>query len=493
MAASALRRVTPVLPAGAVCAGMALLAAAVVAGSARAPLVAALLATTVLAFLAAPALRRWERVLSGMILVLLLIPIRRYQLPGNLPFDFDPYRLVVALLVAGWCVSLLVDKRVRLRRTAFDKPIALVMTAIVLSELANLETVSSLSAAVVKKVTFFSSFVLVFYVLTSVIRTRAQIDVLVRTLVTGGAVVGAFAIVERRTGYNVFDHLDEWFPVLQHSGAVLFETRAGRLRVFGSAEHPIALGAAFALLVPLAVYLLKTTRQNRWWVPLALFFFGALGTSSRTAVIMLVVAGCVILRLRPMDVKRLWPAVLPLVVAIHFVVPGALGTIRSAFFPAGGLVAEQTHVVKGNEALADNRLADIAPSLTTWWEQPLFGQGFGTRLVGYDVEVTNARILDDEWLASLLEVGIVGILGLGWLVGRSVRRLSRLARSDPGADGWLAAALAASIASLAVGMFTFDAFSFTQIPFLFFLMLGLGACLLALQEPARRLAAQPLK
>ena len=59
--------------------------------------------------LAAPARR--------LILVILFIPIRRYSLPGNLPFELEPYRLLVMLLLVGWGASLLVDPRIRFRRT----------------------------------------------------------------------------------------------------------------------------------------------------------------------------------------------------------------------------------------------------------------------------------------------------------------------------------------------------------------------------------------
>ena len=45
-------------------------------------------------------------------------------------------------------------------------------------------------------------------------------------------------------------------------------------------------------------------------------------------------------------------------------------------------------------------------------------------------------------------------------------------------DDWLFAGLAASVASFAIGMLTFDAFSFTQVTFLFWVILGLSAALL---------------
>jgi hypothetical protein len=45
--------------------------------------------------------------------------------------------------------------------------------------------------------------------------------------------------------------------------------------------------------------------------------------------------------------------------------------------------------------------------------------------------------------------------------------------------------LAASVAAYAVGMFLYDAFSFIQVTFLLFILLGLGAAVLAAGDGAR--------
>ena len=50
------------------------------------------------------------------------VPVAR-----NLPFQIELYRLVVALVVFIWITSLLIDRRVRLERTAFDKPLLLIV------------------------------------------------------------------------------------------------------------------------------------------------------------------------------------------------------------------------------------------------------------------------------------------------------------------------------------------------------------------------------
>src|SRR3954454_15769296 len=82
-------------------------------------------------------LLRWEALLSGLVLVVLFIPIRRYTLPGGLPFQLEPYRLLTAFIAAGWCGSLLVAPRVRLRKTGLELPLGLVVVSMLLSDAVN--------------------------------------------------------------------------------------------------------------------------------------------------------------------------------------------------------------------------------------------------------------------------------------------------------------------------------------------------------------------
>ena len=108
----------------------------------------------------------------------------------------------------------------------------------------------------------------------------------------------------------------------------------------------------------------------------------------------------------------------------------------------------------------------------------MLGQGFATRQTGFDNPLRNAPILDNQWLGLLLEIGILGIGGWAALFVGSARRLGRLARRRAGPDGWLAAGLAASIVGFGVAMFTFDAFAFIQVSFVFWILISLTASLL---------------
>jgi O-antigen ligase len=438
-----------------------------------------LLALATLAAIARVGYIGWPRLIAVLILIILFIPIRRYWLPANLPFQLEPYRIFVALLLVGWFSSLLVDPRTRFRRTGVEGPLVLIVGAVFASIVANADRVAQVGSEVDKAVMFFVSFILLLYLISSVIRRLDDFDFLVKTLVAGGAIVAFFAIVEARFGFNVFNHLDRVLPILRPAepeAGNFMRYGSAKLRVFGSAQHPIALSAAFVMLTPLALYLARRYRQRRWLACATLLIVACASTVSRTGIVMLLVVGLVFLWLRPKETKRMWPVVIPALIVVKIFLPGTLGAIKQSFLPAGGLIAEQKSNAEGS---GSGRIADLGPSLRQWTDHPLFGQGYATFIVNPNGRGTQANILDDQWLVTLLSIGIVGFFGWLWFFARVIRRYGKEAKEDDSDRGWLLASLTAGIAAFGVGMLTYDAFAFIQVTFLLFIFVGLGAALMA--------------
>jgi O-antigen ligase len=239
------------------------------------------------------------------------------------------------------------------------------------------------------------------------------------------------------------------------------------------------MGAAFVMLIPLGIYLYRKTGRKRWLVATALITLGALATVSRTSLVMLVAVALTYVRLRPKEVKRFWPLLLPSLLLVHFAVPGTIGNLTQSFRPAGGLVAQQE---KGG--VGSGRLATLGPALRNEFvPHPLLGEGFGTRVVTHDSNVpVNAPILDDQWLGTLCETGLLGVAAWLAIFMTFIRRANREARADPSDRGALLVSLSASVTAFAAGMFFYDAFSFIQVTFLLFVLIALGACTLATQR-----------
>src|ERR1700733_2208727 len=505
---AALRR--PALPKSAVLliAAVGLLAADVIAhGQGKTP--AALLLAIVVVMVAAHVATRWSWLMSGLVIVDLLIPSDgRYTLAGMSAFQLEPYRVFVAILLVGWIVSLLCDPRVKVRRTGFEGPLGLILVSIVGSLLVNPGRVSGVLNFVIKSLTLEASFLLVIYLVVSVVRTRAVLDWLVKILGTAGAIEGLGAIVERKLGYDIFNHLHLLLPIFHFNAQVVTASvRDGQIRAQASSGSLIDLTSTMALVAPFALYLAITRRQRRWYVAGVLMLAGDFAGGSRTGLIAILVMLIVFVWLRPRQTLKAWPALIPLLIVVHFLDPGALQGFYAGFFPQGGLVAQQSQTATGPGGVKENtnRLSRWGPELAEFSNYtPLFGEGFGTRITGktslaassakyswgdYSVNgqstasgsADNSEILDDQWLGNLLETGVVGVIAWVWLFARAIRRLgkrAKLERDTP--EGWLPVALAASLAGFVTSMWFYDAFSFTQGTFTMHLLIGLAAIVLIL-------------
>ena len=232
---------------------LALLALDIVAGGAGdAKLLAALALATVIGIGVVIFLASWSRVVLALVGVVLLIPNDgRYILHAGLPFQLEPYRVVVGLFLAGWFVSLLVDKRVHARRTTFEGPLLLIAVAVFGSELLNAARVMTVSNYVVKSLWLLLCTFLAVYMIVSVVRTRAALEKVVTWIVSAGSVVGFGAVIERETQNNIFDHFHTFLPFLAFNPAPPDMVRDSHARAIASSgsrstwlddEHDPALG-----------------------------------------------------------------------------------------------------------------------------------------------------------------------------------------------------------------------------------------------------------
>lgn len=478
---------------------LALLSADILAGDFHAEVFALGLLAFVLALWLVHLAKSWTVIVGAIVCVVLLIPNDgAYILPEALPFQLEPYRVAIALVEIGWVVALLIDPRVRGRASGFEGPLLLIIAATLGSDLANPHRVGIVASYTIKALWLLLSFVFFYYLLVSVVRTRAAVERILTVMVSAGTVVAVAALVERRTGYNVFDHLHPILPVFHFVAAAVahLEERGGYLRAFASAGDPIELSTTMAMMIPLAVYLAISRRRPAWWLAVGLLMFADFAGGSRTGLVGLLAMLVVFLWLRPRQTLRCWPALIPMFVVLHFAAPGAIGGVVEEFFPKGGIVhqQEETEVGPHGEVKYSSRLSRITPELHEYLQHnPLLGQGYGTRVTGlHDMAADNAIILDDQWLDTLLEVGLLGVLAWMWLFGRAVRRLGVRAKLESNTrEGWLPVALAASIVSYVTAMFFFDAFGFVQATSVAFMLCAIVAVVLRIPAHAHAPSSHP--
>jgi len=445
-------------------------------------------------------LAEWSWLIYALAAVDLLIPEdSRYLVHGvsSVGFQFQPYRVLVTVMIAGWFAALMVDPRVRPRKTKFEGPLILIWIAIIGSDLFNAGAVSAVSSAVLKQLTLTLSLLLMLYIFVSVVRTRATLERTLRVFVAAGCVVALGAMIERATKYNLFNHLHRFLPLFafDSSAEPASLLRGGHFRAIASAGHPIELSNDMAMLTPIAAYL-AIRGSKMWWGALSLLILGDLSAGSRTGIVGLLVVAGVFLWMRPRQTLRCWPALIPILVVVQVAMPGAVRGTIDAFFPKGGLIAQQSATFAAHGQVQDaSRLSRIGPQLRNTFAKhnEFFGKGYGTRIVGRTSvnapvpTLISDQILDDQWLGNLLDTGLVGFAAWIWLFWRVVRKLRARARAERATDeGWLPAALAASIMCYAVSMYFYDAFGFIQATVMMYVLLGCASVLLWLPPTQRR-------
>jgi hypothetical protein len=436
----------------------------------------------------------WRAAVGVLIAVIWLVPIKSYRLPVSLPFSLELYRLVIIALLLGLLLSVLIAGR-QLDAGGHGLPLMLLAAAGVASLVSARQAIDAagLQTQAVKSLSYLLSFVIAFILISSTIRALEDIGAIVTVIAVGATVVAACAVVESRTHYNPFDHLSSWIPFLDHErGAVQF-ARAGRLRVHASAQHPIALGVALTMCAPLAVYLASRARARLasflWMGAAIVMIAGATVTVSRTVPFMLVGMTLAALWLRPKQVARRWPLLILVVAFVHFAAPNTLGPLYRAFQPSEGLLEQQQ---QRSGFGGSGRIADLTPGINLWKQEPLLGRGMGTNpthggAAGPQAATASEQqstIFDNQYMSSLVELGIVGFIAVVWFVVGVFVKLGRAAKRSTGQVGDLLAATAAASAGYAVAMLTFDAFSFVQVTLLFFVIAALGL-------QARRLVPAP--
>jgi hypothetical protein len=427
--------------------------------------------------------RGWRWATAALVLVIWLIPVKIYTLPVTLPFQLEVYRLLILAMLFAWFLARL-RGGAQLTAGGLGRPLALLALASIASVFVGIATTHQQGVLTLglKTLSYFLSFLIAFLLISSTIKTVRDIEVITAALVLGGAVVAIGAIYEYRTGYDIFDHLSKWLPILKQTAQKTSDVRQGRLRVYASSQHPIALGAALIMMTPLAFYLARrasTTLRKRLWQGAALLLAaGSAETQSRTVILMLCFMIPLALWLRKKAVMSYWPLLIVMLGAIHFVSPATISGLYKALDPRGGLVSQQ-ETRAGSQG--SGRLADLKPGLKQWAKSPVVGKGMGTDPSNTSVDSSqggkpppDAIVFDDQFMTSLVETGAVGLFAVLWFCWALIRSMARVAKKSLDEHGDLLAAYTIACVGFVVGMLTYDAFSFVQVTLIFFVCAALG-------------------
>lgn len=338
------------------------------------------------------------------------------------------------------------------------------------------QSVPEVTAAMVKAadrgLLSFAGWMGVVLVAAEGLRSWRDVERLVDWLTWLGAFVATLGIIQFFTGLDIAGLfvIPGLTPNADFGGVV---SRSVLNRVSSTAVHPIEFGVVLAGLFPLALHrTLRPGRSRRNLVPTVLIFTGAFMSVSRSAVLALFVIFIVLFLGWPARRRIRALQLAPLaIVALRVGIPGLVGTIVALF----------TNL--NNDPSVSGRTQDYGVVFAVYGEHPLLGRGLFTFVPRY------YRILDNQYLTSLIELGAIGLailvvfLGTGYFCARSAFHHARTVQSRH-----LGLVLSASMLGQTLSMFTFDEWGFPMAAGLTFLTGGIAGAVwrLAYQEDPNR-------
>ncbi|MEO6826042.1 MAG: O-antigen ligase family protein [Microbacteriaceae bacterium] len=435
----------------------------------------------------------WTTMLILLAAVIMFIPIRRYEFPIPLSFALEPYRVIIAILIVAVIVAVSLSPTFAWRHVAFGWPIGIFLATQAFSIVANGPrlTEGHLDNSAMSNLLQLLFLISVFFIARQLLTSEQIVQLLLVFLTWAGVLVGFFAIIERFTRVNVFLLLGHFLPLTLINDTSAVSLRAGSNRSFASAQHPIALSVALGIIIPIALYLAAhggrprnpISRRIVYALGVAILLGGILCTVSRTGIVMLGIMFLVVLALRPRLAAVIFAFAFPIALIVAAVVPKLVNSTVGTLFNIDTLIASQ---FSNPGYRGQGRLADLGPALATFRQNPLFGTGIGSRVVVGPS--SNSNILDNQWLGTLLDAGLLGVAGLVvFLLVPIIMLIVFAFRGQPGQKyASLAVAIAISTIGYGAAMFFYDAFSFMQTFLILMLLLAVGAWLLT---EARRSAA----
>ena len=277
-------------------------------------------------------------------------------------------------------------------------------------------------------------------------------------VVIGATAMAAIGITQFFTGLDATQYIVIPGLKVQTLNTDLL-SRNGLNRPSATAAHPLEFAAVLAMALPIAINRARFAppgKRGVRWTQVGLIGAALPMTVSRSAVLAVLAVAFVLLPTWPKIERRIAYVVMALGVAgLWFLVPGLIGTFRTLFATLTG------------DTSTTSRTSAFTNAMPYISQHPWFGHGFGTFFPA------TYFYTDDQYLLSLIEIGVVGLVALlglfvtGLVTAQRVRRATK----DPEMRD-LGQCLTATIAVGMVAFGTFDALSFNMAAGLTFLFLG---------------------
>lgn len=406
--------------------------------------------------------------LAGFLVMLFLVPVGLTRLKVHLPFAASLDRLWVMIMVVAWIafrgdqLTVWRSRRSRIYVAAVAFFVAIVVTGL-LADSGVIIRMGEFSPAQKQLTALLMIVVVTWYAMTAL--RPEDLHGFATLLIGLGVFMGLGLIMEARSGFNVFYTVsnDLLKPIANVSSAGTqlngVVSGSGHAEVMGPAQHGLAAASMMAMTMPFALMrvLDPTSARSKWLNLLAVTIIaaGAISTKEKTSFITLMVVFAFLAFHRPRRMLRLAPFGVVLFGVIHVMSPGSLGTVLdpTLWFHNTGSTAHRSQDLQA-----------IWPDVMA---HPLLGRGYGSIIVTQEDQF---RIMDNQDLGMLWQTGILG-LGSYILMALAPIFAIRHVRRCPDQDlKRVAIAASAGCIVFLVVNYLFDALSFVEVPYIFFVL-----------------------
>ena len=290
--------------------------------------------------------------------------------------------------------------------------------------------------------------------------TSARLLVLCRRIALAGGALATLGILQFITGDQIVDRIG--IPgLVPHGSLIELGSRNGLHRPSATALHPIEFGSVLTMILPITIALALTDTGRsalRRWTPVVAIGLAVPLAISRSAVLS-ALTGLLVLGVAwtPALRAKAAAAIVCLTGVIFLTVPGVLATLASLFLSIGS-----------SDPSAQSRTDSYGMAAEYVGHSPILGRGFATFLPSY-------RILDNQLLGLLIEVGIVGLAAFLALVALAARCGVRTRRRSPDpVAAQLGQACTASLCAGLASLALFDGLAFPMSGAVLFLIAGVA-------------------
>lgn len=306
-----------------------------------------------------------------------------------------------------------------------------------------------------------------------------RLQMVLRVFVVCAAYMSVIGLLQEVLPFNIVDYIR--VPGLTDLPIIGTQARGSALRVAATTTHYLELAGTLSFALPIAIHLARFSRtlrqRRRYGFAAVLITAGILATISRTGIISVIISVLILMPLWPVRTRFNVVALgLSAVVVMSALQPSTARTFYSIFANA----SSDTSITSRTE-----RYAMVGYYFS---QRPWLGRGTGTWVPPM------YQYLDNQWLRTALEAGIVGVVVLALLhITAIVVATMAFRRAITPADRHLCLALISTQVMAIFIAYTFDCLTYTTYAISLALMIGLCGAVWRFTHPARaiRTSAPP--